>query len=159
MSNFQVGDIVVHQSHGPGEVIEVDEKTLNGRAESYYVVRMNDLTLWVPVDAQTPSTLRAPTPAHDFEHIFDILRGPGDPLPVDRLERKNYLSQHLRDGTLESICIVIRDLNTLRRQKKLSESDTAVFERAQKFLVSEWSLSLGVSPEEAQRSLEALLQS
>jgi len=158
MSIFHVGDFVVHQSHGPGEVIEVDVKTLNGHAENYYVVKIKDMTLWVPVESHTASTLRRPTPAADFTRLFEILHGPGDPLPTDRLERKTYLSQRLRDGTLDSICYVIRDLNTQRRLKKLSESDAAVMDRAQRLLISEWSLSLDVTPEEAHQALDALLQ-
>lgn len=158
MSNFHVGDFVVHQAHGPGEVIEVDVKTLNGHAENYYVVKINDLTLWVPVENQSASTLRLPTPPDGFERLFDILRSPGEPLPTDRLERKTFLSQRLRDGTLDSICVVIRDLNAQRRIKKLSESDSAVYERAAKLLLSEWCLSLAVSPADAEQELNLLLQ-
>lgn len=158
MSRFHVGDYVVHHSHGPGEVIEVDVKTLNGHAENYYVVKIKDMTLWVPVESEAASTLRLPTPPDEFAHLFDILHSAGNPLPTDRLERKTYLSQRLKDGTLDSICCVIRDLNTQRRQKKLSESDAAVFERAQRLLLSEWSLSLDISDEEAHQALDTLLQ-
>ena len=68
--DFQVGDRVVHWSYGPGEIIQMDEKELSGRKSLYYVVQIKDLTLWVPVDATDAASLRYPTPASDFDTLF-----------------------------------------------------------------------------------------
>ena len=43
---FQVGDQVIHWVYGPGEIIELDEKTLSGHADHYYVVKIRDLTFF-----------------------------------------------------------------------------------------------------------------
>ena len=88
---FQVGDKVIHWSYGLGEVIKLDEKTLAGQKARYYVVRVQNLTIWVPLDDAGKSNLRPPTPKSDFENLFAILRSPGEPLSSDRLERKTQL--------------------------------------------------------------------
>jgi RNA polymerase-interacting CarD/CdnL/TRCF family regulator len=155
--DFQVGDKVVHWAYGPGEIINLEEKVLSGQTSLYYVVQVNGMTLWVPSDEKGTRSLRLPTPANEFENLFILLRSPGDPLPGDRLERKLELAQRMKDGTLESICRVIRDLHLFRRTQKFNESDTSTLERAQKFLLNEWMISLSIPAAQAEKELRRLL--
>lgn len=154
---YGVGDKVVHWAYGPGEIVQLDEKVLSGRSASYYVVQIDDMTIWVPHNTSSPSSLRPPTPASEFERLFAILSSPGNPLSSDRLERKTQLMDMMRAGTLESICRVIRDLASFRQTKKLNDNDSLILERAQKFLLSEWELSLSVPVNQAEHALNQLL--
>jgi hypothetical protein len=61
--DFQVGDKVVHWAYGPGEIVNLEEKVLSGQTNLYYVVQVNDLTLWVPSDEKGKRSMRLPTPA------------------------------------------------------------------------------------------------
>ncbi len=155
---FQVGDKVIHWSYGLGEVIKLDEKTLSGQKARYYVVRVQNLTIWVPFSDDGNSHLRPPTPKSDFDHLFTILSSPGEPLSNDRLERKNQLMEKMKNGSLEEICQVVRDLTFLRRGKKLNDHDIAILKRAHDFLIDEWKLSMIVPPAQAERELTQLLE-
>jgi RNA polymerase-interacting CarD/CdnL/TRCF family regulator len=155
--NFQVGDQVVHWTYGPGEVIQLDEKALSGRTELYYVVQIRDMTLFVPKNDQAETSLRLPTPAEEFESLFTILKSPAESLSGDRWERKTQLTARMKDGRLESICQVIRDLVVFRQAKKLNDYDSAILDRAQNFLINEWQISLGVSRAQAEHELRDLL--
>lgn len=155
--NFQVGDQVVHWTYGPGEVIQLDEKALSGHTELYYVVQIRDMTLFVPINDQGQTSLRLPTPSGEFESLFTILKSPEEPLSSDRWERKNQLIAQMKDGRLESICRVIRDLVAFRRAKKLNDYDAAILERAQNFLLNEWQISVGIPRAQAERELRGLL--
>jgi RNA polymerase-interacting CarD/CdnL/TRCF family regulator len=154
---FQVGDKVVHWAYGVGEILQFDEKILSGRAEMYYVVKIKDLTVWVPVNGGGEGSLRLTTPASEFESLFEILSNSGEELSADRLERRTELIDRLRRGTLESICRVIRDLSYHRRVKKLNDHDVSVLERAQNLLLDEWQLAFSVPLAEAQRQLSHYL--
>jgi CarD family transcriptional regulator len=154
---FQVGDKVIHKRYGLGEVIELDEKELSGRQTACYVVRIRDLTMWVPSEDSAQSSLRAPTPRNEFENLFMILRSDGEPLPDDRFQRKTMLAENMKDGGLEGICRVIRDLTCLGTTKKLNVDDRSVLERALSFLVNEWMLSFSISQAQAQIELDHLL--
>ena len=155
--NFQVGDQVVHWTYGPGEVIQLDEKALSGRTETYYVIQIRDMTLYVPINDQSQNSLRLPTPASEFDNLLKILESPEEPLSGDRWERKNQLMEQMRDGQLESICRVIRDLVAFRRIKKLNDYDAAILERAQNFLLNEWQISMGIPRAQAEGELQLLL--
>jgi RNA polymerase-interacting CarD/CdnL/TRCF family regulator len=155
--DFQIGEQVVHRVFGLGEIIKLDEKTIQGRTSSYYVVRISDITLWVLVNNAAGSSLRLPTPAGDFEEIFAILSGPGQPLSTDRLERKNQLAAQLKDGKLSSFCRIVRDLTFRRQSKKMNENDKDVLGLAKNLLLSEWAASLSIPIAQANLDLDHLL--
>jgi CarD family transcriptional regulator len=154
---FQVGDKVIHWSYGLGEIIQLDEKVLFGRTSQYYVVKIRDMTIWVPINKMDDPCLRFLTPAEDFQKLFSILSSPGEPLSADRFERKNQLLDQLKDGTLESICRVVRDLAFHKRMKKINENDSSVLARAKRFLLDEWSVVLSVPIYQAESELSELL--
>ena len=155
--NFKQGDQVVHWAYGLGEVIQLDEKKLLGKTEQYYVVQINDMTLWVPVTREGESSLRLPTPPGEFEELFAILTAPAQPLLQDRLQRKAQLTNLLRDGSLASICMVVRDLTFHLKSKKANENDPVILERALNFLLNEWAASLSITLTEAKQGLTRLL--
>ena len=155
--HYQVGDLVIHWTYGPGTIIELDEKELDGHTNQYYVVRTQNLTLWVPVSEVGNKCLRLPTPAEDFKRLFKILASGGEPLSPDRLERKLQLTERMKSGSLEEVCTVVRDLFSQKRSSKMNENDNATLERARNFLLSEWTISLNVPLQQAHRELESLL--
>ncbi|MBN1537504.1 MAG: hypothetical protein JW908_12275 [Anaerolineales bacterium] len=154
---YEVGDKVVHWAYGVGEVVKIDKKMLDGQYELYYKIQVRDLTIWVPVDDASKTSLRLPTQAKDFEKLFRILQGSGVELSTDRLERKTYFSEALRSGNLEAVCKVIRDLSAFSREKKLNDNDSLVLERAKNLLLEEWRLSFDIPMAEAQKRLKRLL--
>ena len=157
-SIFQVGDQVIHWSHGLGEIIQLDEKSLSGRTRQYYVVQMSELTLWVPIDQTGDRNLRLPTPKKDFKSLFQILASSGKPLSPDRNESRLQVVERLKDHELASICRVIRDLTPHKRLKKMNENDNSTLERNRNFLINEWSVALSIPIQQAKHKLGKLLE-
>lgn len=157
MLEYQVGDKVIHCNYGLGEIVQIDEKFIHERQMLCYVVRTRDLTIWVTADEPGKISIRRPTPGSKFENLFAILRSQGEPLPMDRHERKTYLLERIKDGELASICSVIRDLAFYRRGRKLNDYDKSTLDRAKNFLLSEWMHSLAVSQVQANNELIELL--
>jgi CarD family transcriptional regulator len=155
--DFQIGDKVIHATHGLGEVVEIEEKVIQEHKKSCYVVRTQNLTIWVPVDNTEHHSLRVPTSTSEFTDLFTIFHSPPQPLPEDRLERKKLLHDLLNDGQISSICRVVRDLTFMDRQKKLNEEDRSILERAKKSLLDEWVYSLDVPLAQARQQMSELL--
>jgi CarD family transcriptional regulator len=156
---FHVGNTVIHWAHGPGVIIQLDEKEFSGNASQYYVVRTPDLTIWVPANEKGERGLRLPTPARDFKRLFRILASRGEALPTDRVERRTLLIEWMKDGKMETICRVIRDLTLYNRSKKMNEHDASIMERARSTLLSEWSMAMAVPILQAGSELKELLRS
>ncbi len=155
--SFHVGNKVIHCTHGLGEIVQIEQKTINGHLVDCYVVRINDLMIWIPIDNQQQHSLRLPAQPEEFVELCAILTGPGEPLQEDRIQRKDQLLTQMRDGQLSSLCRVVRDLNQFKRAKKLNDQENSILERATNSLLTEWAHSLGLSQDQAQQTMLELL--
>jgi RNA polymerase-interacting CarD/CdnL/TRCF family regulator len=155
---FHVGDKVIHCTHGLGEIVLIEQQTIRNQPTNCYVVRILDLTIWIPIDDLQQHSLRLPAQPEEFVGLSAILTGPSEKLQEDRLLRKDQLIAQMRDGQLASICRVVRDLTDFKRSKKLNDQETAILERATNSLLTEWAHSLGMSQNQAHQAMTNLLQ-
>ncbi|MBN2550748.1 MAG: hypothetical protein JXB15_16405 [Anaerolineales bacterium] len=154
---FKVGDRVIHSSYGLGEITHVEEKVVHDHLTSCYVFRTTDMMIWIPINDLQQHSLRRPTSPREFRKLFAILTSPGEPLPEDRVLRKNQLIMQMRDGQLASICRVVRDLTHFKRTTKLNDQEKHILERAMNSLLTEWNFSLGVSMSQAQQAITEMM--
>lgn len=151
------GDSVMHWTHGLGKVVRLEERALSGQVIMYYAIQIGDMTVWVPADDMLETRLRLPTRAADFKKMLGILSRPGDPLPVDRRERKTVLMEWLKDGLTESLFRVIRSLATYRLDHSLNLDEQAILKRSQHALIGEWSCAMSIPAAQAEIELYRLL--
>lgn len=156
--DFQIGDNVIHRTFGFGEITNVEDKIINGTQVTCYVVQIDHTTIWVPAGIPGQNSLRNPTLPEEFVETINILTVPPNALDEDRLLRKKYLLDRLRDGRLTSICLVVRDLTHYKRVSKLNDQEKSILDQAINSLLAEWSRSLEIPLDEAQNSMEAMLQ-
>ena len=157
--SFYKGDMVMHWTYGIGQIVNLQERALSGAKAVYYVVEVKDMTVWVPADSQVKSRLRSPTPKFRFQRLLAILSSPSEPLPEDRLDRKNRLLELLQDGRPESLCQVIRDLSAYQKQlgKPMNDNDQMVLKQARNTLLGEWGFVLSITHAQAEHELFRLL--
>ena len=155
--NFHIGDKVVHYTHGLGEIVRIEEKIIHDRPANCYVVRTPDMMIWIPINDLQQSSLRLPTPPGEFVKLFEILASPGEPLPEDRVQRKDWLLSRMRDGQLSSLFRVVRDLTSYKRKTKLNDQERTLFDRAVKSVLTEWTSSMGISESQAHQKMLDLL--
>jgi RNA polymerase-interacting CarD/CdnL/TRCF family regulator len=160
--NFYKGDMVMHWTHGIGQIINLEERALSGLKTIYYVVQVReDMTVWVPADRQVGSRLRPPTPKERFEQLLTILSSPSETLPQDRLERKTHLHERLQDSRPESLCQVIRDLYAYQKSlgKPMNDNDQMILKQSRNLLLGEWGFVLSITHAQAEHELHRLLTS
>lgn len=157
MMEFHMGDSVVHWTYGLGEIVNLEERTLADKKTLYYVVKIQESTVYVPVDDNAANRLRPPTSERGFKKLFAILSEPGKALPEDRLERKTQLREKLDSGKADAVCQVIRDLSSLEQTKHLNDDDKSSLRRAWNSLRGEWGFSLSVPLEQVEIDLNNLL--
>ena len=156
---FYVGDKVFHCAFGLGEVTQIDEKVINGHLSSCYVIQLNDMTVWVPLDDAGQSSLRSPTPPDEFINTLPILSSPNEVLLEDRVLRKKQLNDQLKDGHLASVCRVVRDLTYYGRNSKLNDQEKSILRRAVNSLLTEWTFTLGTPQIQAHEAMDSMLGS
>lgn len=159
--NFHKGDMVMHWTHGLGQIVNLEERALAGSKTVYYVVQVRDMTVWVPADSKVGSRLREPTPRRRFQQLLSILSRPSETLPEDRVERKTHLLELVQDGRPEGLCQVIRDLSAYQKQlgKPMNDNDQMILKQSRRTLLGEWGFVFSITPAQAEHELQRLLTS
>lgn len=156
--SFQIGDKVIHWTHGLGEIVQIEEKVISDQPINCYVIQTPNLMIWIPIDDLPQHSLRVPAPPEEFLKLFTILTSPGEQLLNDRVLRKERLMAQIKDGQLASICQVVRDLTDFKRSKKLNDQEKSILEHATKSLLTEWAYSLEIPPSQAHMAIMNLLE-
>lgn len=154
---YGTGKWVVHFAHGLGQVLGIEERTMGGVRTVYYVIQLSDLTIWVPVDHSLASRLRPPSNAAEFREVISTLSEPAEILPNDYRQRNQQLQARLKEGSVRSWCTLLRDLTAHHRGHNLSNHDQELVKSVRKVLLSEWSFSLAITAEQAEKELRHAL--
>ncbi len=155
---FKIGDIIVHWTYGLGTIVRIEKKEYAGVTQQYYVVEVDRMQIWVPVEESIVSSIRFPTESNQFGALFAILQAPGELLPDHQYQRRIVLQERMQKKTLADLCHLIRDLADRSRQHTLNLNDASVFSRAQEQLLDEWVRSLSVERTNAGDELDVLLR-
>ncbi len=156
---FQVGDQVVHPVYGVGTVKACTEQQFAGdETRRYYQVVTSGPTLWVPIDGQGGTVLRGIASRSTLDECRKLLISTPVAFDRNRKVRQMEIAARMKDGSLPSLCTMIRDLTAQRWAKSLGTNEERLLEKATKALSEEWAASAGVSPVNALREIEGLLQ-
>jgi RNA polymerase-interacting CarD/CdnL/TRCF family regulator len=156
---FLIGEKVIHSTFGLAEIVQIEEKVINGQLQNCYVLELNKMSIWVAMDGEEQNSLRAPTAPQEFINTLPILSSPTEELQEDRVLRKKQLTDQLKDGQLASICRVVRDLTHYQHNSKLNDQERSILDRAVRSLLTEWTFSLGTPQLQAQQAMESMLNS
>ncbi len=154
---FNVGDWLVHPSHGVGQVVRLERKQFAQAAQLYYEVVISQGTLWVPAETP-PAGLRGVTAKGDLPRYRTLLKGSPGLLSKDHHQRRSELQERLKQGTFQVKCEVVRDLTAYGWPRQLGEADTALLRRARESLCQEWAAAEAVTVADATQEVEALLR-
>jgi CarD family transcriptional regulator len=154
---FQIGEKVIHSSFGFAEIIGIENKTLSGEKQQFYVVKTKDMLIWVPTSDDSSINIRLPSSRNDFEGCFRILRSTYSPFSSDRNVRKKAILSKVNSGNITSLCEIIRDLSFYRAQNKINDSEKLILEKAILVLLDEWGFVFGITTSKARGELDRLL--
>ena len=155
---FKTGDDVVHPNYGVGNIVKMEERELaTSGLRWYYVLAIGTATVWMPVQADGSTTLRAVTRKQDLEQYRTVLSG--QPTLLNRDYRKRHLDliERLTHSSFQVICEIVRDLSALGWSRPMGETDSTLLKKIQGNLRREWAAATGQSPQEAIQEVEALL--
>jgi RNA polymerase-interacting CarD/CdnL/TRCF family regulator len=158
-SLFEVGDKVVHPQYGVGQIVKLEDREFErGDSRRYYEIHIpGGSTVWVPVDLSN-SGLRRLANKRELDHCRAILKGPASPLMEDGRVRQSALVAHLKQGTLEAQCEVVRDLSAFVAHKPAYGTITAFLETMLRVLCQEWAIVEETTVSEAMSEISSLLE-
>jgi len=160
---FHVGETVVHPEYGAGKILEIKELSSLGHEEKrYYSIQLigdPDTTVMVPLDREAEVGLRGPIPEAELRSVWRVLRAAPEKLPSDYKARCTVLEDKLREGGLEQIAEVVRDLAAWREmERRLTVRGKRFYQQGMRRLVSEIAGAEGSDFATAESEIAEILQ-
>ena len=155
---FRKGDKVVHPRHGAAVVEDLVELERFGEQRIYVKLRLpHGLTLMVPVESTEQIGLRRVVSRDELGEVFDLLREDEGQMPILWSKRYRANLAKLISGDIYHVAEVVRDLSLRERGKGLSSAEKRMLAKAREILISELTIVVGSTEENAEAMLDEVL--
>lgn len=156
---FKIGDWIVHYYHGVGEVVDIVEKGLEGHQETYFKVATKQIEYWIPINKADAEYIEPIRSEKEFDQAILIVSQPPRLIAETHTRTKKLIYERWLDGSLPARAALIRDLHGRDKLKKLSYNEKEIFEKVERFFISEWiisnpSLTLSMARQKLSKALD-----
>jgi len=156
---FSEGDMAVYPAHGVGVIKAVENKTVGGIDQSFYVLEIldNSMRIMIPTETSNNVGLRAIVGEDEVPNILEILSDRTVELGAQTWNRRyrDYMEK-IKTGSVHEVAVVLRDLFLLSVDKDLSYGERKMLDTAKSLLVKELSLAQNTSEDEVTMTIEAI---
>ena len=147
--DYKIGEKVVYPNHGVGVIEQISYGTLNGRTETYYMLRISSSSLKVMVPRSNAEAvgLRPVIRNGETEKVLGYIAKGKFNSHHDWKHRFKENSERMRTGALIEVAAVLKSLVALSRTKPLSFREKKMLERAKYLLITELATARNTTPE------------
>jgi CarD family transcriptional regulator len=152
---FKIGDKVVYPNHGVGVIEQISYGMLDGRTETYYMLRIisSSLKVMVPRSNADAVGLRPVIRNGDTSKVLGYIEKGKFNSHHDWKHRFKENSERMRTGSLIDVAAVLKSLVALSRSKPLSFREKKMLERAKYLLISELATARNTTPASMETTL------
>jgi CarD family transcriptional regulator len=153
--DYKIGEKVVYPNHGVGVIEQISYGVLNGRTETYYMLKItsNSLKVMVPRSNAEAVGLRPVIRNGDTEKVLGYIAKGKFNSHHDWKHRFKENSERMRTGSLIEVAAVLKSLVALSRTKPLSFREKKMLERAKYLLITELATARNTTTETIENAL------
>lgn len=153
---FRVGNKVVYPAHGVALIEAIEDKTVSGCRQSFYILRMlgNDTTIMIPTHNAKRVGLRDVIGRSEIPRVMEILRRKEVEISPNWNRRFKDNWERIKSGSLYEMALVLRKLVVLQRERHLSFGEKKMLENVRQLIVTEIAHAAGIDPREADGMVE-----
>lgn len=137
---FKIGDKIVYPVHGAGVIVDIESKVILGEKKEYYVMKIpvNEMKVLVPLGSMADVGIRDIKSPEEMDKVLDVLKDPiKEKMPANWNRRYRFHQDKIKTGDLEEIAKVIKNLESLDREKALSTGERKILNTARQIILSE----------------------
>lgn len=159
--SFKVGQKVVYPNHGVSLIEKIEPSKIDGIEQMYYHLRLlsNNSKVMVPRANLELVGLRPLCADSEIKALFAILEDGNIDTYKDWKGRYKQNLDKMKTGRLTEVAEVLKNLRLVSQKKSLSFREKKMFERAKYFIVSEVAHVKSIGEPDAQRLVDASLES
>ncbi len=158
---FKLGDLAVYPAHGVGKIESVESKTIGGKKQDFYILRIleNGMKIMIPVQNASAVGLRELLCTDEISKVYDILRSREVSVNGGTWNRRyrEYMEK-IKTGSIYDLAEVLRDLTVLRMDKELSFGERKMLDTARTLLLKELSIVQELSEDEVELGINEILE-
>ncbi|HAF61298.1 MAG TPA: hypothetical protein DCK95_03115 [Anaerolineaceae bacterium] len=155
---FKKDDWIVHSYHGVSRIEGIDRKCLEGRERTFFKVKTDDLTYWLPVNAIDVQHIRAISSVSTLNKALTTIRRKPKKLGSDYRIRKARITEIFNNSSLNAKAELIRDLNGRCAKHRDNIYEENMLDKLKQQFVDELTVATDCSQAEAKKKLEDALQ-
>ena len=150
---LKINDVVVYGSQGVCEIVDIEEKRIDGARKSYFVLKPkadNGATFYVPTwNEKAWSKMRKVMTKKDVNALIDSMPNKTPIWISNEVERKEAYKKILASGDQAAIISMVQALFIHKKEreaegKRLHMSDEHFMKDAEQILYNEWQYVLNV---------------
>ena len=157
---FKQGDMAVYPAHGVGIIESIEEKTISGKDQKFYMLRVlgNGMTIMIPTENVKQVGLRKVIACKDVSKVYRILKDKkAKPVDTQTWNRRyrDYM-ERIKTGSVFEVATVLRDLFLLKLCKELSFGERRMMDIAKTLLIKELSVAQDVPEARVEKNIESI---
>jgi CarD family transcriptional regulator len=157
---FEIGQLAVYPAHGVGKIESIQERSVSGNPENFYIMRLldSDMIIMIPTGNARNIGLRDIIDNDAVDDIYKILQDRPNRVNNQTWNRRyrDYMEK-IKTGSPFRVAEVLRDLTLLKSEKDLSFGERKMLDTAKNLLVKELSLVHNLQEDEIEAQLQQLL--
>lgn len=151
---FAAGDRVVYPLHGGAIITSIEQRTENGEAKDYFVLKMlfDNMVISVPVCSAEKVGLRFIVDDNELVKVADVLHGTPDLKAVKSISwnrRFHIYMDKIKSGSILEVAEVFKILSLLEKDKKISVGERRLLHSTKQILQSEIMLIKNINAQQA----------
>ena len=158
---FKVGDKAVYPAHGVGEVTAIENRSIGGIEQTFYILRIleNGMKIMVPTDNIRQVGLREVISKSKVDKVLKILKAKSLSVETTTWNRRyrEYMEK-IKTGSVYEVAEVLRDLYILKADKDLSFCELKLLDQAKGLLVREVAVAKGCDEDEIEREFKKIFE-
>jgi RNA polymerase-interacting CarD/CdnL/TRCF family regulator len=158
LPEYTVGDWVVHHSYGVGQIRNIEVKPIHGEQVKCFRVKTKDSAFWFPKNRPDNPRIRPVVTPDIIERVIKELKKPDFDLDPDRKIWKKRIDETKTSDDLIATSQIVRDLNILRTQRKLNQTEEKALNDFTDRLIDEWSTTMKMDSSVVRRELNEQIQ-
>ncbi len=157
-AHFKVGYKAVYPGHGVGEILGIEEKTVAGDTQKFYVIRIldNNMKIYVPLASADSVGLREIMSKEEVAEVLKILKKKKKVVSAGHVtwnRRYREYMEKIKTGKVQDMAEVLRDLYLLKYDKDLSFGERKMLDTARSLLIKELCLAMDETEDEVEDRL------
>jgi RNA polymerase-interacting CarD/CdnL/TRCF family regulator len=158
LSEYTIGDWVVHHSYGVGQIRNIEVKPIHGEQVKCFRVKTKDSAFWFPKNRPDNPRIRPVVSPDIIERVIEELKKPVFDMDPDRKMWKKRIDETKASDDLIITSQIVRDLNHLRIHRKLNQTEEKALNDFTDRLIDEWSTTMKTESGVVRRELNKYIQ-